>query len=151
MVIARDSPRLGAFVLTQSDRIIVLRGSLERLTASRTFVDGQLFKQLSVHDQDSTPQTFNQVFCTNRLLGLLGAPGPKEIYIWNKHIFAIRDAAGLTDDIEGVRNSFLFRDRFLLLALAGSIVMLPYVVYVVLKKLSAIASLPKVRGGEIDA
>jgi hypothetical protein len=149
--IAGDSSRLGAFVLTRSNRIVVLRGSLERLTASRTFVDGQLFNELTILDRDSARQTLNQVFCTSRLLGLLGAPGPKEIYIWNKHIFAIRDASGLTDDIEGVRKSFLFRDRFLLLALAGSIVMLPYVVYVVLKKLSAIASLPKVRGGEIDA
>lgn len=136
--------------MRRSDSIVVLRGSLERLTASRTFVDGQLFGELSVSDR-AVHQTLNQVFCTNRLLGLLDAPGPKEIYIWNRHVFAIRDSSGLTEDVEGVRNSFLFRDRYLLLALAGSIVMLPYVAYVVLKKLTAITSLPKVQGGEINA
>ncbi len=128
---------------------LVLYGSVNRLAYSRTFVDGQLFHELSVVDQGRGQHTLREVFCTNRLLGLLQAPGPKEIYVWNRHVFAIRDDSGLTDDVEAVRNSFLYRDRFLLLFMSLSIVMLPYAAWVLIRKLNAVRSLPSVRDGHV--
>jgi hypothetical protein len=135
--------------LGTSSTILVLNGSVNRLACSRTFVDGQLFHELSIVDQSGGQHALREVFCTNRLLELLKAPGPKEIYVWNRHVFAIKDETGLTEDIEAVRNSFLYRDRYLLLFLMASIVMLPYALWVLIKKLSAIRSLPRVRSGHV--
>lgn len=113
------------------------------LAPSRTFVDGQLFDELSVVGKTGEQQKLRDVFCTNRLLEPLNASGPKELYVWNRHIFAVNEESGLTEDIEGVKMSYLYRDRFLLLLLAASIVMFPYAAWVLIKKLIAIRSLPK--------
>lgn len=130
---------------------VVLKGTVSRLRVARTFIDGQLLDELSVAGPIGDQQTLRNIFCTNRLLGHLGAPGPKEIYVWNSHVFAVGSPQGLTDDIEGVRNSYLYRDRYLLLFLAASVVMLPYAIFVLAKKLKALASLPRVRDGHVDA
>lgn len=135
--------------LRTSDLVLVLNGSVSRLELDRTFIDGQLFGELSVVDDGGRQQELREVFCTNRLLELLKASGPKEIYIWNRHVFAIKIGSWLNEDIKGVRHSFLYRDRFLLLMLAASIVMLPYAAWVVVRKLSLIGSLPKVRNGNV--
>jgi hypothetical protein len=137
--------------LRTSNLVLVLNGSVSRLSLDRTFIDGQLFHELSVVDNSGQQQTLREVFCTNRLLEPLGAPGPKEIHIWNRHIFAINMGSWQSEDIEGTRRSFLYRDRFLLLMLVASIVMLPYAAWVVIKKFIAIGSLPKVRNSDVAA
>jgi hypothetical protein len=133
--------------LITSNAVRMLNGNLSRIVPSRTFVDGQLFREVSVVDGGGRKTVLRGLFCTNRLLEFLTAPGAKVIYVWNRHVFAVERDGGLIEDIEGVRNSFLYRDRFLLMMLAGSIVMLPYVTWVVIKKLMAIGSLPRLRGG----
>jgi hypothetical protein len=115
-------------------------------------VDGQYFDEVSVAGvEGDTPHTLRGIFCTTRLLPLLCEPDAIELYIWNRHVYAIKNASGLTEDLEGVRASFLYRDRYLLVLLAASVVMLPYAIYVLARKLSAIGSLPKLRNGRVDA
>lgn len=130
--------------LRTSSPILILKGRVNRLAYSRTFVDGQLFHELSVVGPDGDQHALREVFCTSRLLELLKAPGRKEIYVWNRHVFAIKDNGRLTEDVEGVRSSFLYRDRYLLLFLTASIMLLPYAAWVLIRKLKEVRSLPKV-------
>jgi hypothetical protein len=142
----------GGARLRDSDKILVVSGVVGRLRPARTFVDGQYFDQLSVADPDGgEAHVLQGIFCTHRLLAPLGESGAKEIHIWNRHVFAVKNKAGLTEDIEGVKSSFLYRDRYLLLLLAGSVVMLPYALYIVVRKLSVVRFLPKIRNGHADA
>jgi hypothetical protein len=129
--------------------MLILNGSVCGLQPSRTFVDGQLFREVSLVSSSGERQQLHAVFCSNRLLDPMHAPGPKEIYIWNNHVFAIRTSGGLIEDVAGVRRSFLYRDWRLLLLLAITGIMLPYVAWIAIKKVRAVGSLPQVRNGNV--
>lgn len=76
-----------------------------------------------------------RVFFPLKLTTILKSATTGEFYFWNSHCYAFRSANGLIEDIDGVRASYFWRDARLLLLMSASIVLLPYVLFVIAKKL----------------
>jgi hypothetical protein len=109
-------------------------GMLEKIEPARTFIDGQLFRNLTVVSADGRRHSLSDVFCTEKLLQALSAGLRGDFYFWHSHLFALRTPRGLVEDIAGVRRSFLYRDARLLAVMAASVVLLPYALWVVGKR-----------------
>lgn len=132
-----------------ANKVNVIAGNVGHLAVSRTFTDGQLFSEITVQDTAGRNVPLREVFCTNKLLDALAQPGPKELYLWRRHIFAIKGKNGFEEDLKGTRYSFLHRDQFLLFILGCSIILLPYVAWVIGRKLIAVSTFPKLENGHV--
>jgi len=125
--------------------VIVLAGRVERLQPSRTFTDGQLLPELTVLGDNGGRQQILNVFCPNRLLEPFHSPEPKQIYVWRRHVFAIRQGGQLIEDVRGVTRSYLTRDLAALGLMTASIVLAPYALWVVIKKLYGLLSISEMK------
>ena len=112
-----------------------LAGTLEEIDPARTFIDGQLFRSMTVVSTDGERHGLRDVFCTEKLLALFSVGLQGDFYVWHGHLFAIRTARGWVEDIPGVRRSFLYRDARLLAVMGASIVLLPYALWVIAKRM----------------
>lgn len=115
-------------------------GVVDQVGVARVFVDGTFFDHVEWTGADGSRQEARQLFVTNKLLPLF-KPGSRGVfYVWQRHLFALRVGGQSEQDIEGVRRSFLYRDTKLLLLMAVSLILLPYVLLVVGKKLWGLQS-----------
>ena len=130
---------------------LVLAGDVGPLRPSRTFSDGQVFHELTVTDNAGHQQHVPDVFCPNRLLNDFQSSGPKTIYIWKKHVFAVRQGGFLAEDVRGVTRSYLTRDLPALGLMTASIVLAPYALFVMVRKLYGLWSISEMKNALDDA
>src|SRR5262249_55006460 len=123
--------------------VSILGGPVEALRPVRTFTDGQLFEAIKANDGNGVQREVPHVFCTNKLLNAIRLPRVEKIYLWHNHIFAVETSEALLEDVDGVKRSYLYRDRFALLLMAASVILAPYALWVVAKKLYGSLSIPE--------
>ena len=115
--------------------VLLLHGPVRDLRPARTFTDGQLFCSISATDETGAERQLSGIFCTHRLLDSLQSPSARDIYVWHRHVFAVKTGEGLIEDIAATKRSFLYRDVYALLLMIGSVVLAPYAAWVIARKL----------------
>ena len=110
-------------------------GTLSKVQPSRNFIDGVFCQTIEITDVSGNPCRFDSVFFPTKLFSLLKSGAYGEFYFWNSHCYAFRSDHEYVEDIDGARASFFKRDARLLLLMAASVILLPYALFVAIKKL----------------
>ncbi len=127
-------------------------GRMLHTRPARTYVDGQLFAEITFAAADGTTVTLPRVYCPNALLDGLeaGRAGEAEYLVWRGHLFAIRGKAGLDEAIGAVELAIRDRDLRALLLMTASLVFLPWALVLWVKHFVLVAGTHEMRDA-IDA
>jgi hypothetical protein len=109
-------------------------GTISRIEPSRHFIDGVYCLEIEFTDSGGELCRLNGVFFPLKLVSILKSGTAGEFYFWNSHCYAFRSGQDYIEDIEGARASYFKRDARLLLFMAASVILLPYALFVAVKK-----------------
>jgi hypothetical protein len=110
-------------------------GTISKIEPSRDFIDGVYCRQLEFTDPAGKRYQLQGLFFPLKLASVLKSGSTGEFYFWNSHCYAFRSDHDYVEDIDGARASYFKRDAHLLLLMAASVILLPYALFVVLKKI----------------
>ena len=110
-------------------------GTISKVQPSRHFIDGVYCSQIEFTDRAGKRYQLEEVFFPFKLASLLKSGTTGQFYFWNSHCFAFRSDQDYVEDIDGARASYFKRDARLLLLMAASVILLPYALFVAVKKI----------------
>ena len=114
-------------------------GTIDKIHPSRQFIDGIYCSRVEFTDPAGGRYHLEKVFFPLKLVSFLKSGTSGQFYFWNSHCYAFRSDHDFVEDIDGARASYFKRDARLLLIMAASVILLPYALFVAVKKI--------VRGG----
>ena len=112
-----------------------ITGRISTIEPGRAFIDGVYCREIEFNDAHGKRYRLEKVFFPLKLTSFLKSGTSGEFYFWNSHCYAFRSDRDYIEDIEGARASYIKRDAKLLLLLAASIILLPYALFVAIRKL----------------